>query len=307
VTEGNRKAIRYFQENGGRFTIISGRHPLFLKTHQEGFRVNAPLAGYNGALIIDENDGNVLYSGGRQDMLALELAEANREEAFDEGLFTRILNLSLSRVVEIAQEYVGSGVLLLDLIQEGSLGLWQGILSFQRGDFRSHAAWWIRQYLHKAVLLQARESGLGVKMKQAMEDYRSVDEKLLADLGRNPTVEEIAEEMHMTAQEAQMVADMLSAAQMLSSAKQEMEEPEETPEDEQHVEDTAYFQSRQRVNDLLEGLNDTEAKLIALRFGLEGGKSLSTEETGRKLGLTPEEVVALETAALSKMRNTIPS
>ena len=111
----------------------------------------------------------------------------------------------------------------------------------------------------------------------------------------------------MTVQETQMVADMLNAARMLSSAKQEMEEPEETPEDEQHVEDTAYFQSRQRVNDLLEDLNDTEAKLISLRFGLDGGKPLSAEETGRKLGLTPEEVVALETAALSKMRNTIPS
>lgn len=75
VTEGNRKAIRYFQENGGRFTIISGRHPLFLKEHQDGFRVNAPLSGYNGALIIDENSGEVLYSGGRRDTLALDLAE----------------------------------------------------------------------------------------------------------------------------------------------------------------------------------------------------------------------------------------
>lgn len=75
VTDGNCEAIRYFQENGGRFTIISGRHPLFLKEHQIGFRVNAPLVGYNGALILDENTGETLYSGGRQDMLALELAE----------------------------------------------------------------------------------------------------------------------------------------------------------------------------------------------------------------------------------------
>jgi RNA polymerase primary sigma factor len=219
------------------------------------------------------------------------------------------VELCLSRVIEIAPEFVGYGVLLLDLIQEGTMGLMEALAGFDgdAAEFEKHRDYMIRFYMGKAVLLQARESGLGVKMKQAMEDYRSVDEKLLADLGRNPTVEEIAEEMHMTAQEAQMVADMLSAARMLSSAKQEMEEPEETPEDEQHVEDTAYFQSRQRVNDLLEGLNDTEAKLIALRFGLEGGKSLSTEETGRKLGLTPEEVVALETAALSKMRNSIPS
>ena len=214
-----------------------------------------------------------------------------------------LTNLMLPLVIEMAQEMTGYGVLLLDLIQEGSLGLWQGILSFQRGDFRRHAAWWIRQYLHKAVLLQAREAGLGQKMKQAMEDYRAVDEKLLSDLGRNPTPQEIAEEMHMTVQEIEMVADMLSAARMLSSAKQEMEEPEETPEDEQHVEDTAYFQSRQRVNDLLDGLSETEAKLISLRFGLEGGQPLSAEETGKRLNLTAEEVVALETAALTKMRN----
>lgn len=75
VTEGNREAIRYFQENGGRFTIISGRNPLFLKDHQQGFRVNAPLSGFNGGLIIDENTCEVLYSGGRYDTLALDLAE----------------------------------------------------------------------------------------------------------------------------------------------------------------------------------------------------------------------------------------
>jgi RNA polymerase primary sigma factor len=139
-------------------------------------------------------------------------------------------------------------------------------------------------------------------MKQAMEDYWAVDEKLLADLGRNPTPQEIAEEMHMTVQEIETVADMLSAARLLSSAKQEMEEPEETPEDEQHVEDTAYFQSRQRVGELLEGLTETEAKLITLRFGLEGGQPLSAQDTGKRLHMTPEEVVALETATLAKMR-----
>lgn len=214
-----------------------------------------------------------------------------------------LTNRMLPMVIEMAQEMTGYGVLLLDLIQEGSLGLWQSILSFQSGDFVEHARWWIRQYLYKAVTMQARESGLGQRMKQAMEDYRAVDERLLGDLGRNATMEEIAEEMHMTVEEVQMVRDMLSAARMLHSAKQDMEEPEETPEDEQHVEDTAYFQSRQRVNELLDGLTETESKLIALRFGLEGGQPMSPEEIGRRLGLTPEEVVAIETTALSKMRN----
>ena len=81
VTPDNCKAITYFQENGGRFTIISGRHPQFLKEHQDGFCVNAPLVGYNGALIMDEQTGEILYSGGRQDLLALELAEQLWERA----------------------------------------------------------------------------------------------------------------------------------------------------------------------------------------------------------------------------------
>ena len=215
-----------------------------------------------------------------------------------------LTNRMLPMVIEMAKEMTGYGVLLMDLIQEGSLGLWQGILSFQSGDFLTHAQWWIRQYLHKAAFMRARETGLGQRMKQAMEDYRAVDERLLADLGRNATAEEIAEEMHLTAQQVEMVADMLNAARMLRSAKDAMQEPEETPEDSQHVEDTAYFQSRQRVNELLEGLNEQESKLIALRFGLEGGQPMSPEETGRRLGLTPEEVLAIETAALGKMRKT---
>ena len=260
----------------------------------------------NGTLLqsLEENDPLRLYL---EEVAALPASgDAQRmAERFAGGydpVLPGLTNLMLPKVIEMAQQMTGYNVLLLDLIQEGSLGLWQGILSFQSGDFAEHAAWWIRQYLYKAVILQARESGLGQRMKQAMEDYRAVDERLLADLGRNPTLQEIAEEMHMTVEEAQSVCDMLTAARMLSSAKQEMEVPEETPEDEQHVEDTAYFQSRQRINELLDGLTETEAKLIALRFGLEGGQPLTPEETGRRLGMTPEEVVAAETAALMKMR-----
>jgi RNA polymerase primary sigma factor len=279
-------------------TSGSGEAALRLRREEQLVRSGKLPAG------LDENDPLRLYL---EEVAGLPAAgdPQRMAERFAGGydpVLPGLTNLMLPLVIEMAQEMTGYGVLLLDLIQEGSLGLWQGILSFQRGDFRAHAAWWIRQYLHKAVLVQAREAGLGQKMKQAMEDYRAVDEKLLADLGRNPTPQEIAEEMHMTVQEIETVADMLSAARLLSSAKQEMEEPEETPEDEQHVEDTAYFQSRQRVGELLEGLTETEAKLIALRFGLEGGQPLSAQDTGKRLHMTPEEVVALETAALAKMR-----
>lgn len=216
-----------------------------------------------------------------------------------------LTNLMLSTVIDMARTMTGYGVLLMDLIQEGSLGLWQGILSFRSGDFETHAKWWIGQYLARAVVLQARENGLGQRMKQAMEDYRAVDERLLADLGRNPTVQEIAEAMHMSLEETESVAKMLENARFLNAAKpaQEPEEAED-PEEEQHVENTALFQSRQRIQEMLSDLTEEEVRLINLRFGLEGGLPLSPEETGRKLCLTVEEVLAKEAAALAKMRNS---
>ena len=213
-----------------------------------------------------------------------------------------LTNSMLPTVVEMACQLTGRGVLLLDLIQEGSLGLWQGILNFREGDFISHARWWINQYLVRTVTLQARENGLGQKMKQAMEDYRAVDGQLLSELGRNATLPEIAEALHMTMEETRVVADMMDSARLLQRSLPE-EKEKEKEEDEQSVENTAYFQLRQRVSELLESLDDQEAQLLKLRFGLDGSLPLSPEETGRKLGLTPEEVVAHETAALTKLRN----
>ena len=215
----------------------------------------------------------------------------------------QLLNLRLSRVLEMAKEMAGNGVLLLDLIQEGSLGLWQAIMSYQEGDFDAYRDRWIRGAMAKLITLQARDNGVGQKMRQALDDYKAVDERLLGELGRKAPIEEIAEEMHMSAEETALVKNMLDSARLMNRAKAENEPEEETPEDEQHVEDTALFQMRQRIADLLSGLDDTDAKLLTMRFGLEGGLPLSPEETGRKLGLTPEEVVSREAAALAKLRS----
>lgn len=217
----------------------------------------------------------------------------------------QLLNLSLRRVVELAKEHTGCGVLLLDLIQEGSLGAWQAIACYESGDFTEHRDWFIRQAMAQAITLQARASGVGQKMRQFLEDYRSVDERLLGELGRNATIEEIAVEMHITPEEAEMVRDTLDSARLLSQARAANAPKEETPEEEEaHVEDTALFQMRQRIAELLEGVSETDAKLLSLRFGLEGSLPLSPEETGRKLGLTPEEVVAREAAALAQLRKS---
>ena len=100
------------------------------------------------------------------------------------------------------------------------------------------------------------------------------------------------------------VAKMLDSARMMAQAKKPVQPEEEDPEDQQAVEDTAYFQARQRIAELLSNLDEADAKLLTLRFGLEGGKPLAPEETGKKLGLTPEEVVAREAAALAKLRSS---
>ena len=216
----------------------------------------------------------------------------------------KLLNASLSRVVETAKELVDNGVLLLDLIQEGSLGLWQAIVNFDGGDFESCSDRHIRAAMAKLITLQARSNGVGQKMRQALEDYKAVDERLLSELGRNATIEEIAEQMHMGAEETALVKSVLDSARLMNRAKTENEPEEESVEDEQHVEDTALFQMRQRIADLLSDLSQEDAKLLTLRFGLEGGLPLSPEQTGKVLKLTPEEVVAREAAALAKLRNT---
>lgn len=264
----------------------------------------AKRADFAGAL--DENDPLRLYleelalipACGDPEVLAMELAEGNR------NVGERLLNLHLHRVVAIAREMTGRGVLLLDLIQEGSLGLWQAIQNYQGGDFGAYSDWWIRQTMAEIITKQARQSGVGQKMRQALEDYRSVDERLLGDLGRNPTIEEIALELHMSVEETEVVRSMLDSARMMNKARTENEPKEETEEDERHVEDTAYFQMRQRITDLLSVLTPEDAKLLTLRFGLEGGLPLDPEETGRKLGLTAEEVVAREAAALAQLRTS---
>lgn len=233
---------------------------------------------------------------GDVDILTGEAASGNEET------MGRLANLMLSRVVERAAKLTGYGVLLLDLIQEGSLGLWQGILQYSQGDIEQQCLWWIDQYLAKAVVLQARSSGIGEKLRDGMHDYRDTDQKLLSELGRNPTLEEIAQAMHITPEEASTYQAMLSSAQARRQIDLAREPKEQTPDDEQAVENTAYFQSRQRIMELLSVLSDEDKELLTLRFGLEGQLPMDPAQVAAKMGITAEEVVAREGAALAKLR-----
>ena len=159
--------------------------------------------------------------GADQQQLAEKCAKGS------ESAMEQLTGLGLSRVVEVAREHVGYGVLLLDLIQEGSLGLWQAIRNYRYGSYEAHRDRWIRFYMAKAVTMQARQSGVGQKMRTALEDYRAVDERLLSDLGRNPTVEEIALELHMSVEETANIRKMLDDARILAKAKKPPVDEEE--------------------------------------------------------------------------------
>ena len=277
----------------------SGEAARRLREEEQLVRSGKLLAG------LEENDPLGVYlrelasipACGDPELLALELLEGR-------DVANRLVDLSLGRVVELAQEYTGRGVLLLDLIQEGSLGLWNGILRFTGGSFESFRDGCIRRYMAQAVIRQARASGLGQKMRQAVEDYRMVDERLLSELGRNPTLDEIAEAMHMTVPEIEAVRKFLDNARLVGKAHETKEPEEETPEDTQAVEDTAYYQTRERVDSLMSGISELEQKVVTMRYGLDGKAPQTAQEVGRRLDLTVTEVVELETAALAKMRSS---
>lgn len=260
----------------------------------------------SGALIssLEETDPLRLYleelgdvlCGSDVETLASDYLQGNDSAAED------LVENCLPLVVERACKLAGRGVLLLDLIQEGNLGLWQGVLHYTGGDFKAHISRWIDQYFHKAFILQAHSRDIGQKLRQGMSDFRDADQKLLAELGRNPTLEEIAEAIHITVEEATVFANMLSQARLRQEVDKLRTPREESPDDEQAVENTAYFQMRQRIAGMLSALTPQEGKLLTLRFGLEGSQPMDIAQTAKALGITPEEVTVMEAAALTKLR-----
>lgn len=276
---------------------LTGSNALRLKQESQVTSVDSVTRG------LDENDPLRLYL---QELSYTPVSSdpqtlAHRYSNGEYHLAEQLVNSCLSMVVEIAMEHTGHGVLLLDLIQEGSMGLWHSITTYPGGDFLEYARWWIRHNMAKAVTLNARSNGIGFKLRQGMRDYMDADQYLLGELGRNPTLAEIADHLHITCEEAAVLEKMVLQANKQDSA-QEPEQIRDSEED-QSVDNTAYFQIRQRIAELLSILPERDAKLLTLRFGLENGKPLSPVQVGEILGMTPQQVVQAEEDALSRLRN----